>query len=307
MALELRQLRYLVEVVEAGSFSGAARSLALSQPTVSVAVQQLERHLGVRLLDRSSRGLALTPAGVAAVEQARRVLTTVDDLYAAVRPLVEREDRVLRVGLFVGGVGELTAPLLQALPGRLPGLKLTVISFGSDELVSPLLADKVDLTLGWGPLHDERLTVEPLFDEPRVIVVGAQHPLADAPSVAAEDLLDLPHADTLDGEPRGWENWWNLVPERNGEQPRRLEAPGGSDPISQLRGHALRPTIATVPAHAARAFPGSFLGVRYLPAPTLPRAQAVLITRRRRDPLIAAVAQATMHLAAELAPTAAPR
>jgi len=297
MALELR---YLVAVAEAGSFSAAARSLTLSQPTLSLAIAQLERHLGVRLLDRSSRGLTPTAAGVTTVEHAQRVLATVDDLHTAVRPLVERRTRVLRVGLFVGGVGELTAPLLEALPRRLPGLQLAVTSLGTDELVAPLLADDVDVTLGWGPLHDERLRVRPLFREQRIVVVGARYSLADAAAVAIDDLLDLPHAGALEGEPQAWENWWNLVPERNGEQPARLDAPEAADQITQLRGHALRPTIATVPAHVARAFPGDFLGIRYLPAPTLAPATAVVITHREHDPLISAVVRAATHLAANI-------
>ncbi len=265
---------------------------------------QLERHLEVRLLDRGPRGLTPTSAGTVTVEHARRVLAAVDELHGAVRPLVEHRNRVLRVGLFVGGVGELTAPLLEALPGRLPGLRVAATGLGTDGLVAPLLADEVDVTSGWGPLHDDRLDVRPLFREERIVVVGARHPLADAAEVTADDLLDLPPAGSLEGEPETWESWWNLVPERNGEQPARLAAPEAADQVTQLRGHALRPTIATLPAHVARAFPGEFLGVRYPRAPTLTPATAVVVSRRRRDPLVSAVVRLVTQVAAELVPTA---
>ncbi len=197
---------------------------------------QLERHLEVRLLDRGPRGLTPTPAGTVTVEHARRVLAAVDELHGAVRPLVEHRNRVLRVGLFVGGVGELTAPLLEALPGRLPGLRVAATGLGTDGLVAPLLADEVDVTSGWGPLHDDRLDVRPLFREERIVVVGARHPLADAAEVTADDLLDLPPAGSLEGEPETWESWWNLVPERNGEQPARLAAPEAADQVTSCAG-----------------------------------------------------------------------
>jgi DNA-binding transcriptional LysR family regulator len=302
MTVELRQLRYLVAVVDAGSFSAAARALLLSQPTLSLAIAQLERHLDVRLLDRGPRGLTPTRAGTITVEHARRVLAAVDELHAAVRPLVDRRNRVLRVGLFVGGVGELTAPLLEALPERLPGLRVAPTGLGTDGLVAPLLADEVDVTLGWGPLEDDRLQVHALFREERIVVVGARHPLADTTEVATRDLLDLPHAGSLDGEPEAWESWWNLVPERNGEQPARLAVPDAADQVTQLRGHALRPTIATLPRHVAQAFPGGFLGVRYLRAPQLSPATAVVVSRRKPDPLVSAVVRLITQVAAELVP-----
>jgi len=81
--MELRQLRYFVAVVEAGSMTAAAAQLHLSQPSLSVAVSQLEADVGVRLLDRSTRGVEPTSAGRYLLDAASRLLGEVDDVTAA--------------------------------------------------------------------------------------------------------------------------------------------------------------------------------------------------------------------------------
>src|SRR6202012_5323963 len=79
MAVDLRHLRYLLAVAEAGSVTAAARQLYISQPGLSVALRELERELGVTLLWRHSRGVELTSAGQAFVDRARRGLEVVDE------------------------------------------------------------------------------------------------------------------------------------------------------------------------------------------------------------------------------------
>jgi DNA-binding transcriptional LysR family regulator len=81
--MELRHLRYFVAVVEAGSITAAAAQLHLSQPSLSVAVSQLEADVGVRLLERSPRGARPTSAGRFLLDAASRLLGEVDDVVAA--------------------------------------------------------------------------------------------------------------------------------------------------------------------------------------------------------------------------------
>ena len=76
MNIELRHLRYFTAVAEESSFTGAARRMHVTQQVLSAQVRQLEETLGVQLLDRTSRGVALTPAGAAFLESARDTLAS---------------------------------------------------------------------------------------------------------------------------------------------------------------------------------------------------------------------------------------
>src|ERR1700742_5014070 len=79
MAVELRHLRLLVAVSECGSVSGAARRLYMTQPAVTIALRNLERDMGVALLQRHSRGVDLTPAGLALLTYAKDVIAQVEE------------------------------------------------------------------------------------------------------------------------------------------------------------------------------------------------------------------------------------
>ena len=89
MGVELRQLRFLVAVSEAGSVSGAARRLYMTQPAVTTALRNLERDVGASLLKRHARGVDLTPAGVAFLAQARLALEHVDEATLSARRLAD--------------------------------------------------------------------------------------------------------------------------------------------------------------------------------------------------------------------------
>ena len=85
MAIELRHLRFLVAVADAGSVSGAARRLYMTQPAVTTALRNLERDVGVTLLTRHARGVDLTPAGAAFLAQAHLALEHVDEATRSAR------------------------------------------------------------------------------------------------------------------------------------------------------------------------------------------------------------------------------
>lgn len=81
----IRQLQFLIALAEHGNFSRAAEASFVTQPTLSAAIKELESILGAVLVERGARGANLTPAGEAALERARRVLTETEDLVTAVQ------------------------------------------------------------------------------------------------------------------------------------------------------------------------------------------------------------------------------
>ena len=113
----LRQLRFLVCLADQGSFSRAAEAAFVTQPTLSAGIKELESALGAILVERGARGATLTPAGEAAVERARVVLTEAEDLVHATRAAGEPLSGAFRLGVI-----PTIAPFL--LPKILPALRM---------------------------------------------------------------------------------------------------------------------------------------------------------------------------------------
>ncbi|GAA0899271.1 LysR family transcriptional regulator [Pseudonocardia zijingensis] len=122
-AVELRHLRHLVAVVDAGGFTGAATQLGMTQPSVSRAIAALEAALGVRLLRRTSREVVLTSAGERVLARARRVLAEVDDLAEEARSGHTR----LRLGHAWAAIGAHTVELQRRWAAAHPGVPLQLV------------------------------------------------------------------------------------------------------------------------------------------------------------------------------------
>ncbi|MFE4593274.1 transcriptional regulator CynR [Streptomyces laurentii] len=170
--LELRHLRYLLAVAEHGTFTRAAEELHISQPTLSQQVKQLERTLGVRLLDRTGRTVRLTDAGAVYADHARRALR---DLAAAERAVHDVQDLSrghLRLGLTPTFTAYLLGPLTAELHTRHPGITLTVRETSQDRIETALLAGDLDLGIAFGGPHLPGVAATALFTETLSLVTG---------------------------------------------------------------------------------------------------------------------------------------
>jgi len=123
MSVELRELRCLVAVVDRGSFTDAGLELRMSQAAVSRNLASLERKLGVRLVRRTTRRLALTAAGERALRQARRVLAGVDELERE----ATNENALLRIGYAWSALGRHTVPFQRRWAAAHPGIELELV------------------------------------------------------------------------------------------------------------------------------------------------------------------------------------
>ncbi|OIJ87814.1 transcriptional regulator CynR [Streptomyces sp. MUSC 14] len=173
--LELRHLRYLLAVAEHGNFTRAAEELHISQPTLSQQVKQLERTLGVQLLDRTGRTVRLTDAGAVYTDHARRVLR---DLAAAERAVHDVQDLSrghLRLGVTPTFTAYLVGPLTAALHARHPGVSLALTETTQDRIETALLADDLDLGIAFSGAHLPGVAPTPLFTETLGLVTGTHH------------------------------------------------------------------------------------------------------------------------------------
>ncbi|MEU0601169.1 transcriptional regulator CynR [Streptomyces sp. NPDC006393] len=181
MGPELRHLRYLLAVAEHGNFTRAAEDLRISQPTLSQQVRQLERTVGVQLLDRTGRSVRLTDAGETYARYARRALR---DLAAAQRAVQDVQDLSrghLRLAVTPTFTAYLVGPLTAELYRRHPGVTLDVREMTQDRIESALLADELDLGIAFAGDHLPGLAVTTLFTETLGLVTGAHRPGADRP------------------------------------------------------------------------------------------------------------------------------
>jgi DNA-binding transcriptional LysR family regulator len=187
--VELRQLRYFVAVAEELHFTRAAQRLHIAQQPLSAAIARLERQLGVRLLDRTTRRVALTEAGVALLEPARAALVAADAAVAAAQATARGEAGDVSIGLSAGawyGVGE----LFEAIGERHPGLRLHVRQQSSRPLEDAVRSGELDLAVGLCVRIPPDLGAQRLKDEPVVLVLPVRHRLAGEPALALERVRD---------------------------------------------------------------------------------------------------------------------
>lgn len=180
--IEIRHLRAFLAIADEGSVTRAAVRLRVTQPVVSRTLASLEGHLGVRLVDRSTHHLALTPEG----------LTFRDRAAAAVGAFEEALDpgrlrhRPLRLGHAWSAFGPYTTPLLRTWQQRHPRTPLELLRI--DDRTAGLARGEVDAALLRGPVDTPGLVTEVLFTEGRVAAVAADGPLAARASLSLADL-----------------------------------------------------------------------------------------------------------------------
>lgn len=190
--MDRKQLRALVAVAEHRSFSGAARSLDTVQSNISAHIARLERELGLALIDRATT--EPTHEGRVVLERARRIEAEFDALDSDVASLRDVISGQVRVGLIGTTARWLVPPLLTSLGRRYPEVSVVVLDATTSSLVLNLLSGSIDLAVLNLPIDEDELTVEPLFDEDRLLIVPPGHPLFERDSV---DLSELVHHELL--------------------------------------------------------------------------------------------------------------
>ncbi|KRR25625.1 hypothetical protein CQ14_18370 [Bradyrhizobium lablabi] len=170
MALGLRQLRYFIAIADAGVLSRAAEALNVAQSALSHHVAALETELGVKLLERRPRGIALTAAGRRLYEHASAVLSALGKAEEDVRTYNEAAAGPVCIGLSHTGIALVALDIMQAVRNNAPGVHLMVVEALSPALIERVLSGTVDLALAYNPPRDARLDVELLLDEDLYLV-----------------------------------------------------------------------------------------------------------------------------------------
>jgi DNA-binding transcriptional LysR family regulator len=184
--LELRHLRYFIAVAEEGHITRAAERLGMQQPPLSQQIQALERELGVQLLRRKPRGVELTDAGRALLEDARAILAHVDHAFATTRRTARGEQGRIAVGFTSSAPFHPFVPrVIRAFRDAFPLISLTLEESGTTELIEDLRRERVDAAFIRAPVADPMgLTVNPLLEEAMLVALPSAHALGQGSGVA---------------------------------------------------------------------------------------------------------------------------
>ena len=187
--MELRHLRYFIAVAEMGSLTEAAeRRLYISQPSLSRQIRDLESHVGVQLLSRSVRGVEVTPAGKAFLDNARLVLMHVDAAIEIARRAAQLERPTFSIGFQTGHEMSWLPRAMHLLRHDLQTIDVKVSSDYSPDLAEALLRGRLDVAF---------LRVEPGYDleyrvvdrEPLIVLMPSDHRLTTRSSVNPHALV----------------------------------------------------------------------------------------------------------------------
>jgi DNA-binding transcriptional LysR family regulator len=196
--MNLRQLRYAVALAEAQSFTKAAGNEYVVQSALSQQLRKLEDELGVALFERTTRSVALTPAGEALLPLMHQVLAGVDQIKFDAQALSGTIAGRLTVGMMEVPSESLdVAALMATFHARYPEVSVTLRSGGSDLLIEAVRDRKLDVAVVGSNVSTPtgRLAFTELFTEPLVAVLPSSHELAGRRSVLLDQLAALPFID----------------------------------------------------------------------------------------------------------------
>lgn len=173
--MTIKHIRIFLMVCECGnSISKAAKKLYMTQPSVSIAIQEIERHYGIMLFDRIARRLYLTDAGNEFLEYALRISALFDDMEKGLRNW--DSFGVLRVGASITIGSQFMPSYVEAFTAMHPNTKTQVLIESSNKLEQKLVTNELDIALVETPIHETCLTAEAYMEDYLEIITPARHP-----------------------------------------------------------------------------------------------------------------------------------
>lgn len=219
----LESLRVFTRVVELGSITSGGRDLRLTPAVASKRIKELEKHLGVRLFNRTTRSLTPTEVGKVFYDYAVKALESIEDAEAAVASFSDTPRGVIRVTAPLGAGRRIIAPLVPRFVERFPATEVHMRL--SDRKVD-ILSDGLDVAFFIGTPQDSNLKLRKISDCPRVLCAAPDYLKRHGTPKAPDDLLSDDHNCLLLRYPRSPEYFWVLD---TPDGPRKLQVSGNMD------------------------------------------------------------------------------
>ncbi|UOE93085.1 LysR family transcriptional regulator [Alkalihalobacillus sp. LMS39] len=188
--MEMKDLRYFVEVANYGSFTKAAQQTYLSQPALSKSVQKLERELNVELFERSTRKLKLTDAGDIVYKQSLHILNATNELTTLLDDLMNLPTGKIKIGI-PPLIGTLFFPTIATKFGTLyPNVSLELVELGAKRIERLVEEGQVDVGIVVLPIDKKKFDIVPFIKEEFMLFVHPNHTLANESTVQLQQLAD---------------------------------------------------------------------------------------------------------------------
>lgn len=186
--MTLRHLKIFVTVCNCNSITAAAEKLYLAQPSVSLAISELEKYYGIKLFDRISKKLYLTEPGVQLLDYATHIVALFDEMEKDVRNW--ESVGVLRIGSSVTIGSFLLPKWVKLFQKQHPNIKIRVSIFKSEQIERMIMSDQVDIALIEGIVHNSQIKSIKFKDEELVLICGKEHPLFNVDEIEIEMLKE---------------------------------------------------------------------------------------------------------------------
>jgi DNA-binding transcriptional LysR family regulator len=261
--MTLRQIRHFIAVAETGSISAAAQAVFVSQSSLTLAIQQLETDIGVRLFDRHAKGMNLTHQGHQFLRQSYLILATVDNAKRSLQLGTESLTGKLTIGVTSLVAGYFLVELLKRFKSAYPNVTIQMIEDERPYIEHLLVSGEIDIgVLILSNIEDrDALQTEVLMHSPYRLWLPPLHPLLDHESISLADVAKLPliqlNADEMDVHAR---RIWT----RAGLKPEIAMKTGSTEAVRSLVAAGMGVSILPDMAYRAWSLEGNMIEARKL-------------------------------------------
>lgn len=186
--MTLTELRYIVSLAQEKHFGRAAERCHVSQPTLSIAIKRLEEELGIAIFERGKTGVLVTPLGNRVVELAGKVLDQAAQIKDVVNADADQVSGPLALGTLPTIGPYLLPQFIPLLKEIAPQMVLMVEEDNQATLTAKLRDGELDTLLVTTPFNEPDIVVQPLFEEPFVLLIPTSHKLANKETISSTDL-----------------------------------------------------------------------------------------------------------------------
>jgi len=186
--MNLRDLKYIVEVARQKNFAKASQAVFVSQPALSMQIKKLEETLGVDIFERDKQNFLITPAGEEILKKAEIILRESEELKAIAKSFKDPQNAEVRIGAFPTIASYYLPSFTKNLHKKFPQLKIYLFEAKSDELVEKLKNGELDLAILAMPQADDNLAGEKIFSEKFLLATPKNHPLAKKTKIQIKEL-----------------------------------------------------------------------------------------------------------------------
>jgi LysR family hydrogen peroxide-inducible transcriptional activator len=186
--MNLRDLKYIVEVAREKNFARASAKVFVSQPALSMQIKKLEETLGVEIFERDKQNFLITPVGAEIIKKAEIILQESEEIKMIAKNSKDPHKGEIRIGAFPTVASYFLPNFVKNIHKKFPHLKIFLIEAKSEELIAKLRSGEIDCCLLAMPIKDENLIGEKIFSEKFLLATPKGHPFSKKSKIQIKEL-----------------------------------------------------------------------------------------------------------------------